>query len=106
MHSKIDRRDRAVAATKPTAFAPDLDPRAANDTDHDPGHRDGPVVRDETEICVGSRHLSASGRVWTVRRLRPRSDRVWLGSSSADGEVGAVMDRTALSQMISLDHTP
>jgi hypothetical protein len=106
MHTKFNRPGLAVAATGLTAFAPTSTraPRTGDDTDHS-WHRDSSVVRDETEICVGSRHLSATGRVWTVRRFLSRSDRYLLGSSSADGEVSAVMDRTALLRMINLDHT-
>jgi len=73
-------------------------PRTGDATDH-PWHRDSSVGCDETELRIGSRHLSASGRVWTVRRLLPRSDRFLLEASTADGKVAAVMDRTALGQM-------
>jgi hypothetical protein len=54
---------------------------------------------------VGERYLAPSGRIWTVRSLTPRGERVVLVSSSPEGDHGAVMDIAAVLRMIPLDVT-
>ena len=52
---------------------------------------------------VGRTYLAPSGRIWNVRSITPRGNRVVLVSDSPKGEHGAVVDITAVSKMITLD---
>jgi hypothetical protein len=54
---------------------------------------------------IGASFLGPSGRIWTVKALTARGERVVLTSDSPDGEHGAVVDITAVSRMIPLDAT-
>jgi hypothetical protein len=54
---------------------------------------------------IGASLLGPSGRIWTVRAITSRGDRVVLTSPSPHGEHGAVVDLTAVSRMIPLDAT-
>ena len=55
---------------------------------------------------IGARYLAPSGRIWTVRSITPRGNRVVITYDAPDGEHGAVVDFTAISRMIALDSGP
>ena len=59
---------------------------------------------DSHGITTGSRFLSSTGRIWTVRAVMPDNGRVALSSPQPDGEHGAVIDIVALLRMVRIDH--
>lgn len=60
----------------------------------------------EGEPPIGTRLLSASGRIWTVRSITPRGSRVVITCDLPDGDHGAVVDFTAISKMVALEAAP
>ena len=54
-------------------------------------------------ITIGTRVLSPTGQIWTIRSITPSGSRVVLTSDQTDGEHGAVMDRVAVLRMVRID---
>ena len=60
-------------------------------------------AENEWKPAIGSRYLAVSGRIWTVRSITPRGNRVVITCDLPDGEHGAVVDFTAVARMVALD---
>jgi hypothetical protein len=54
-------------------------------------------------IISGTKYMSPTGRIWTVRSITPSDSRVVLVSQEADGEHCAVVDVEAIGRMIRID---
>ena len=54
-------------------------------------------------ITIGTRVLSPTGRIWTIRSITPSGSRVVLTSDQTDGQHAAILDRVAVLRMVRID---
>jgi hypothetical protein len=55
---------------------------------------------------AGDRFLGPGGRIWTVRTITTRGDRIVLTTPTPEGDSGAIVDRLAVARMIPLPVAP